>query len=396
MLRGLRLPPAGLTLFATALLLLPASCAPMDSPSGPSFTIAKWHNDHTAAISITNDDAPDRNDPVAAFVTSLGLVLDYEMPTQSMMNGWLPDWAERDLGALVAEGLPGRVFDQLPPARLDFLLNELIPQGFGYFGHGHWHVDHDWLDYEDALLSFRVNYEALQRLGLKPVAYGYPRNMGAEPETRRALAEAGFLAARGGAWESPYLVPDDATAPEDWFALTPLLMESLDFQDCDHCINDTAELIPVLDAALERRAWLIPMYHSVGNAAGYGFYDWQTFQADMRAIAARDFWVAPMNNVVLYLRERAAATIDMQVVAANGITERIELTLSDGLDNATFDQPLTLRFTPPPDWAGAPLQITQARRPPLWRYPARDGVLLSLPPNEQPWVITPWRPTTAR
>ena len=75
-------------------------------------------------------------------------------------------------------------------------MSELVPQGFSYFGHGHNHIDHDELSYEEALESFQANYDTMKDWGMKPVAYGYPRSAGHEEETQLALENAGFLSGR--------------------------------------------------------------------------------------------------------------------------------------------------------------------------------------------------------
>ena len=131
------------------------------------------------------------------------------------------------------------------------------------------------------------------------------------------------------------------------------------------------------------------MYHNIGNPAGYGFYEWDDFQHDLRAVAERDFWVAPMGNVVLYILEREKATVAMDTIATDGRIERVDVTLADGLDNARFNQPLTLLFTPPPDWAGQPIQITQHGE--LIDRIATDGdvALVSLLPNETTYSFQP-------
>ena len=78
----------------------------------------------------------------------------------------------------------------------DFIQQILLPQGFGYFGHGHTHINHDELPYNEAYQSFRQCYHIMQELGLKPVSYAYPGGYGHEPETRQALEAAGFLSGR--------------------------------------------------------------------------------------------------------------------------------------------------------------------------------------------------------
>ena len=361
------------------------------APDTPMFTIAKWFDNHTAAISITYDSTPNTRWPVDDFVLEQGLVLDYEMVTQKYSSEPLPDWVEHDLTELIPDVVPGRVFDPLGEYRIASSL-ALTDEGFGFFGHGHWHVNHDVLTYSAAYDSFRLCYAIMERLGLKPVAYGYPRGVGHKAQTQRALADAGFLAGRLAgipSGHSPYILPDSDTAPANWFYLPALPMESYDFQQCDRCINNTEELVPILDGTLERTAWIILMYHSIGHYEGWGFYRWDDFRSDMQAIAERDFWVAPMNDIVLYIQERENATVEWRHWNRDGETKLIVVTLSDGLDNARFDQPLTLLFTPPPEWAGLPVHITRNGQHIDWIFPDGGTVMFSVLPDGEPYIIKP-------
>ena len=364
----------------------------------PEFVVAKWHNDHAAAISVNVDGVPMSISPVEEFALRAGVPLNYEMVSQRYADA--PEWVEHDLTGLIPDVAPGALMRRHTGAEVEYAL-ELAERGFGFFGHGHWHVDHDALTYEQAYESFRACYEIMERLGLDPVAYAYPRSAGHEAETQRALADAGFLAGRlanTAPGRSAFISADGEGAPANWFYLPAITMESYDVAECEACVNDTDELLPILDEALERRAWIIPVYHNVAKIAGWGPYRWEHFQGDMRAIAARDFWVAPMGDVVLYIRERARAQVAARAERRNGLTAKIVVTLSDGLDNERFDQPLTVGFAPPPDWVGLPVRITQDGGYVGWALPGDDGdgddgvMLASLLPNERAYELRAWYP----
>ena len=191
-----------------------------------------------------------------------------------------------------------------------------------------------------------------------------------------------------------YNVAGDMKVPTNWFALCALPMQSLDFKaggmpSCHSCINNNGDLLPILDGALERTAWLILTYHNIGRPHGYGWYDWGEFQKDVRSIAARDFWVATMNEITLYTREREAATLRVETFG-DPVIERIGVTLScGGLDPAVFDQPLTVLFRQPTHWTGVQLILSQDGRP-LGRF-TFDGedISLSLRPSGRPYMLAP-------
>lgn len=157
-----------------------SSCPTLPQHPYMNASIAKWYDGHEAAISITIDNPPrSRREPdVDNYVREQGLVIDYEIVTGNHKDREAP------------------VFTGLDDGNLVYLVSELIPAGFGYFGHGHDHIDHDALPYEDARQSFEECYQTMKDWGLDPVAYAYPRSAGNEEETQRALEASGFLSGR--------------------------------------------------------------------------------------------------------------------------------------------------------------------------------------------------------
>ena len=369
-------------------------------PAAPlNASVAKWFDNHTAAISITNDDwpIPGREPDIDSYVLEQGLVMGYEVVTGNSFYG-------------------DRIFSGPDDERIAYLMQELVPKGFSYFGHGHNHVDHDELSYEEALESFRANYDTMKDWGMKPVAYAYPRSAGEEEETQRALEAAGFLSGRLQTTKNPskfyslparigryflhparrsarpaewYHLPGDQSAPDNWFGLRALAMQSIEFQGCESCINDNDELVPILDEALAQTAWVILTYHAIGKPEWWGWYDWDEFRKDVQSIAARDFWTASMNDITLYVRERENAVITVDVAEGNAGTESIEITLSDGLDNARFDQPLTILFDQPTDWVGRPFTVSQDGELLDELVFDTQAAMLSLKPNERPYALRP-------
>ena len=177
-------------------------------------------------------------------------------------------------------------------------------------------------------------------------------------------------------------------APDNWFGLQALDMQSIEYQGCDACVNDNDELTPILDEALAQTAWIILTYHAIGKPEWFGWYDWDEFRKDVQSIAARDFWTAPMNDITLYVREREHAVMAVEVVEGSTGVESIEVTLSDGLDNIRFDHPLTVLFDQPTDWIGGPFTVSQDGELLDERVFDTEAVMLSLKPNEQPYALS--------
>ncbi len=110
------------------------SAAPTN-PRRPAFAIAKWFDNHTAAISITYDGRPDANHPVNDSVLDMGLVLDYEMVTQAYVDQ-VPDWVEHDLTELIPHVVPGASQNKFEDQRIESNLALTAQGGGGFFGHG--------------------------------------------------------------------------------------------------------------------------------------------------------------------------------------------------------------------------------------------------------------------
>lgn len=164
-------------------------------------------------------------------------------------------------------------------------------------------------------------------------------------------------------------------------------MENFEFSNRDYCVNNNDELVFYLDEALERTAWIILTYHNIGNPRGFGWYAWDEFQKDVLAIKARDLWTAPMNDIVLYIRERENATIVLETFENSQRTEHVEITLSDGLDNDRFNQPLTILFDQPEAWIGSPFVVSQDGQPGGEFVFDTKAAMLSLLPNERPYIL---------
>lgn len=343
---------------------------PFPSGSGKPLTarIAKWYNDHRAAISLTYDhgwnvERQGEQDVVFALCKQHNIAMDIDAVTA--------DWT---------------------PEKVAFVKKELIPQGLRFFGHGHWHVNHDALSYDSALASFTQCYRTMALLGLQPVAYAYPGGYGHAQSTRNALADAGFLSGRlhtSSSHTNPWIMPDTVREPDDWYGIPSLIMQRYEYANATTTIHNTAELIPFLDEALQRSAWLVTTYHEISDQLPQGAYQVQDFEGDIAAIAARDFWAGSFSAVTLYARERLHATVALTaIVDPNGDTTAVKLLMSDGLPNERFNQELTVIMTLPSSWLGKQVIASQPGIVPQQGKVTADSVMLHLLPNERQWKVS--------
>jgi hypothetical protein len=343
--RGMREPLASSTVALLLAISLVGGCRshqPWGSAEDSApVRLAKWKDGHRAAISVTYDNGDlvsDGQRAVQDAILALGVRVDFELVT-----------------------------DDISDAKLE-RMRWLEAHGLGFFGHGARHVNHDKLSPEEARRSARSCFDTMQALGLKPVAFAYPTGHASRRSTRDAVREAGFLSARifrASSRSDPYIVPGDVREPDDWYALPTLVMMGRDSDPRDHAVNDTEELRPFLDETLARGAWLITTYHGIDKPRAYGAYTLDGFTSDLRAITARDLWAGSVNDVTLYVRERAGARLEHAWRREHGLP-LLRLTLEDGLPDGRFDQPLTVLVRPPRAWRG---RLVELRDP--------DGVVVA-------------------
>ncbi|TAE31560.1 MAG: hypothetical protein EAZ92_02590 [Candidatus Kapaibacterium sp.] len=313
---------------------------------GFSVEIEKWYNAHTAALSITFDAgwvSSPLCEPVNDHIRKRKLHLGYEMVTSGF-----------------------RAFPEL----FRYAEEHLEKEHFSFFGHGDYHVAHDKLLPDSAYSSFLKCWTTMKNLGLQPISYAYPEGAGFFPWTQDAVRRAGFLSARAHnthlSGKAMLIVPDGIKEPANWYFLPSLVMQNENFARCADCINNTRELVPYLDMALKHHAWIISTYHAIGDTTSWGYYQLHDFIADMDSIAKRDFWCTSMDNITLYVRERARARVELSPLSASSLFPSpnndkaiLALRVSDDLDNAVFSHALTLTLRLPHSWKGQRVVVTK-------------------------------------
>ena len=226
---------------------------------------------------------------------------------------------------------------------IDYYRTELMPQGIRFFGHGHTHALHDTMTFDAAYESFRRNFRLMQEWGLDPKGYAYPGSSGLRRSTQAANRAAGFIAARGATlvFDEYFIAPYEEEGPKNWFYLPSVVMGNASYRYVDR----HEKLLPILDEAIARRAWIILMYHAIGIPEGWSYYPIADFERDLDAIVERGFWSANFDAAACYLQERAHLRIALLGVDADGGTSRrFRIGLDDGLPERPYNEPLTMRL----------------------------------------------------
>ena len=286
--------------------------------------VLKWYDGHRAAVSITYDAlwghwrAQRLIDFTADEVLRRNLRIDFEFVTAKYDH---PEY--------------------------EFIVTDIrenvILRGIHFYGHGHTHAYHDSLSYESAYNSFKKCYDLMDNWGMQPRAYAYPYGAGKTPDVQRADEQAGFICARGITTDPNlfYICPDDKTEPDNWYYLPTIPMG----QEDPEYINNHNEMEPLLHTALEKKAWVIIMYHAIGFPDDWGYYPINEFIKDLDQIETHDFWGGNMDMTACYIKERNLFQLEVTTITAKEGLWEYDIIFRDGLDNSVYNQPLTLEFT---------------------------------------------------
>ena len=124
--------------------------------------------------------------------------------------------------------------------------------------------------------------------------------------------------------------------------------ESVDFSNVKGCSPDDGnDIYGFTNAAEKHGKWLVAIFHSLdGGKDCYGSWEFNTWTAYLDYLGTRNLWVGTFGAAVKYTRERMSATLSVLSRSRDQIT----LNVTDTLDDAVYDEPLTLRSTVPSGW----------------------------------------------
>ena len=96
------------------------------------------------------------------------------------------------------------------------------------------------------------------------------------------------------------------------------------------------------------KGWCVYLIHGIDSDGGYSPLPSATLRASLQYLDARrnTFWVSTFANVVRYIRERN----DVSVTELSNSGDSITLQVTDTLDNAIYNYPVTIRRPLPTGW----------------------------------------------
>ena len=116
-------------------------------------------------------------------------------------------------------------------------------------------------------------------------------------------------------------------------------------------VNTAANFKSRVDAAVNSKGLCVFLIHGIDDDGGWSPTQSSELRTHLEYLQANDnkFWVATFGNVVRYIRERNTVSVAETDVQDNAIT----LQVTDTLENAIYNYPISLRRPLPEGWPAA-------------------------------------------
>ena len=297
--------------FAAVALLLAANAAQAATVGDGNVTT--WKNDFTAATTITIDD---NHKPDHAWWLATGDTYDVQFTwfviTDRIGTAFGGTWA--DFIALQAAGhsIQSHSVDHFP----NFPSGAPLPLA---------------TNYAQAITDIEANVPGSD---VRTLAYPF----GLKPPNDKALAGQHYIGARG------VVGTPNKLNGVDYLNVNSISSTNNGFQYPGSNVSapwaDASQLIT--QGNQYHKGWISYHAHGVNatqKAHVTGLLDYLTTQP-------KGYWIAPFTNVSQYAQERDVAQLLTQVISS----EEIQYTLTDTLDDAMFDQPLTVKVRVDNSW----------------------------------------------
>ncbi len=260
-------------------------------------SVATWHENKTAAFTFTFDDGYDSHVFIAA-----------------------PLLAER--------GFPGTFFIIAGNVWWDQWRQTVVPLGHEIGSHSMTHPDLTQLSTSQAqqeIVQSKATIEA--NIPGPCLTFAYP--YGAyNPTIETMVRDAGYIGARTVIGDFNYPTTD----PYQLATFTP------------SAPSDLQSMEGLADGAIKDRKWMVALFHQLSGP--YAAWHTPTFVEYLDYVKSKDFWFGTFASVVKYMQERDTASL----MVVSQTSDQIVLSLTDGMNDAIYDEPLTLRSEIPATW----------------------------------------------
>lgn len=137
----------------------------------------------------------------------------------------------------------------------------------------------------------------------------------------------------------------EAGTPGDFMNISSLICGELG------SVKTAADFNGRFDSVAASKGWCVFLIHGIDNDGGYSPLPSDALRAGLQYLDARrsTFWVSTFGNVVRYVRERNAVSV--KELASD--ETHIAVLATDSLDDAIYNDPVTLRRPLPSGWPSA-------------------------------------------
>lgn len=272
----------------------------------PSYEVGTWSGFRQAAISYTFDDGCSNQ-----FAIAIPMFNEFDFKlTLFTVTGWSPNWTN---------------------------LRNAASAGHEVASHTVTHPYLNKITIEQQKTELKNSQDVINAhiTGRKCITLAYPYCVPGD----QALTAQYYIAARHcqGHIES--------STPANFYQISSLICGNLG------SVKTTADFNQKFENTLTSKGWCVLLIHGIDNDGGYSPLPSTTMRASLEYLNARKdkFWVATFGNVVRYIRERNAVS----VTESSNQDTRITLQVTDTLDDAIHNYPITIRRPLPQNWSSA-------------------------------------------
>lgn len=271
-----------------------------------TYEVATWQGFRTAAVSYTFDDNCPNQLPVA-----IPLFNEFGFRTTMFIpSDWIKDWSA---------------------------LQTVADQGHEIASHTVTHNNLGKLTAAQQLIEFKNSQESINAhiKGHSCITIAYPYCVPGND----SLCASFYIAARHC---QGYV---ESKTPADFMKISSLTTGSVS------SIQTVGDFNNRVQKADSLNGWCVFLLHGIDNDGGYSSTQSAVLRAHLSYVKehSNTYWVAPFSDVARYIKERDAATIHELSNNRGAIT----LQVTDKLDNAVYNYPLTIRRALPKHWTSA-------------------------------------------
>ncbi|MGD2094806.1 MAG: polysaccharide deacetylase family protein [Phycisphaerales bacterium] len=292
-----------ITLFAVILIIESVGCSQVVDPN---YEVGTWQGFRLAAVSYTFDDGCSNQYAIAIPMFN---EFDFDLTMYPVIN-WSPNWAA--LQEAAAEGHEIGSHTMSHP-----YLNQLT-------------IEQQAAELENSQKTINSNIEGDQCI---TIAYPYcvPSNL--------TLTQQYYIAARHCQGNI------ERTTPSNFYQISSIICGS------QGAIRTPEDFNTKFERTATSNGWCVLLFHGIDNDGGYSPVPSTTLRASLEFLDAhRDvFWVSTFSNVVRYIKERN----DVSVMELSCEDTSIVLQVTDTLDDAIYNYPVTIRRPLPGNWSSA-------------------------------------------